>query len=301
MKRCHNLLSAFGALFVLVSLFTVLAFTLANGNAQTDASLASRPLYLALGDSISWGYSPNGRLPENQRFVNILAEEKGYRVQNESKVGNTSEGILEQLKSGALDSSVKEAQVVTITCGGNDLMHLVYGKTAERYNRIYPTHPITVDDVVEIMENSGDSRQETILLMALDTVATEGIIKQTEIDAAIEDFIQNLNRITAKIKSMNPDAKVFIATQYDPYENISGLFSRATDRVGTCVDQLREKVRENAEAGGYTAVDVYAAFQGNADDYCNATDSGMQLDFHPSAIGHEAIADAFAAVVTNGH
>ena len=297
MKRRYNLLSAFGALFVLVFGFTALVLALAGGNTSSNTSQESKPLCLALGDSISWGYSPNSRLPENQRFVNILAEEKGYRLQNEAKVGNTAEGILEQLDSGTLDSSIKQAKVVTITCGGNDLMHLIYGKTAERYNAIYPTAPITVDDVVEIMANDGESRQEIVLLMALDTVMSDSVIESSEIEEAIAAFTQNLNQITSKIKSMNPEAQVFIATQYNPYQNILGPLSRVGTRVGDCLGQLRTKVLENAEVGNYTAVDVYAAFQGNAKEYCNATDYGMQFDFHPSAAGQEAIADAFAAVV----
>ncbi len=82
-------------------------------------------------------------------FVQILAKEKGYTAINEGVVGNMAVGIKNQLDTGELDSYIEQAQIVPITCGGNDLMALVCSKTADLYNKYYGgTSPLTSDDFI---------------------------------------------------------------------------------------------------------------------------------------------------------
>ena len=160
MTKCFKSLMSAVALLALAAALALPAAALATESETEGESTASQPLYLALGDSITWGYEPNGKDAAGTQltdecFVNILATDKGYTVENEAAIGNTATGILEQLSSGTLDDSIKQAKVITITCGGNDLMQVVYERTAQTYNTVNPDDKmqITADDVIAILAN----------------------------------------------------------------------------------------------------------------------------------------------------
>jgi LPXTG-motif cell wall-anchored protein len=295
MRRNHRI-AAFTAAVIMA--LSVLPFSAAY--AQED-----KPVYLAIGDSITNAYQPGGSHLTDESFVNILANEKGYTAVNKGVDGNTATGILAQIESGDLDEYIKSAEVITITCGGNDLMNLVYEKMALEFNRYYSSKYGTIsgDDIIDLLSGGADAQQKQLLLIA----ALSAIQKLDdpkgyldEFKASVESFIENINKVTSAIKTMNPDAEIFLSTQYNPYEHFTKLTS-LSGHLNNCAVILRQRVIENATAGQYTVADVYTAFLGNTAEYCNADDSqyptGMQIDFHPSVAGHAAIAECFGQVV----
>lgn len=296
MKRNHRI-AAFAAAVIMA--LSVLPFSAAYAE-------ENKPVYLALGDSITNAYQPGGSHLTDESFVSILANEKGYTAVNKGVDGNTATGILAQIESGDLDEYIKSAEVITITCGGNDLMNLLYEKTAELFNATYATKygSITGKDVIEILALGSDDpmKKNIILLGALTAIQKMDDPKGylNEFNASLDAFIENLNKVTSAIKTQNPNAKIFVATQYNPYEHFAKLES-ISKHIGNCAAMLMQRVVDNASKGQYTVADVYAAFLGNTAEYCNADDSGypdnMQLDFHPSVAGHAAIAECFGQVV----
>ncbi len=311
-KRFKSLMSAI-VLAALAAALALPAAALATEGETESESTASQPLYLALGDSITWGYEPNGKDAAGTQltdecFVNILATDKGYTVENEAAIGNTATGILEQLSSGTLDDSIKQAKVITITCGGNDLMQVVYERTAQTYNTVNPDDKmqITADDVIAILANPQDERRNSIKIMAYwaiiskykDSEGNNSYLEDcSEFKATLNTYIENLNTITAQIKKLNPTVRIFVATQYNPYGHFSGTYQLINTHVGACAKQLNDAIANNAPIGGYTVADVYAAFVGNTATYCNASETGPNIDFHPSVAGHAAIAKVFESVV----
>jgi lysophospholipase L1-like esterase len=250
------------------------------------------PVYLALGDSISYGYTVDGGQRTDTCFVRLLAENKGLNAINESISGNEAPGVIEQLNSGDLDDVIKKASIVTLTIGGNDMMEVLYQKTADAYGG-----GATANDIREKL--SDDPGSDFKLLMALGS-ALLNVDQSTEFKTALSNFITNLNTITTYIKGKNPDAKIYVATQYDPYEHFSSaLYSTFTQYIGKCLATMRDEVVNNATTGQYTAVDVYTAFKGNTATYCYAAESpSLQFDFHPNEAGHAAIAQCFIDAVT---
>ena len=200
----------------------LLAALLSVAPLPSVALAEDEPEYLALGDSITWGYEPGGGQLGDECFVSLLAAGKGYSFANEGVVGNTASGILDQLDSGELDGKVAAARVITITCGGNDLMRLVYEKTAALYNKTYPSQPISADDVTTILSNPEDPRYNTVRLDAYYVIAYTKIDESEEFAAALDTFVSNLNQVTARIRALSPDARVYVSTQYNPYEHFSG-------------------------------------------------------------------------------
>ena len=276
---------------------------------------SEKPIYLALGDSITFGYEPSDEILDgygytgeqltDECFVQILAKEKGYEAINKGVVGNTAAGIKNQLDSGELDSYIDQAQIVTITCGGNDLMGLVYSKTADLYNQYYGKNdPLTSDDVVSILggfKEVDQTTQQMLQLSALTVIQKMDTDKTyiADFDSAVNDFISRLNEVTSYIKEKNPKASIFMETQYNPYEHFT-YWKVISKHIGNCAVKLNDAIENNATTGQYTVVDVYSAFEGNTATYCNArgdSKDDLFLDFHPSIEGHKVIAQCFSEVV----
>ncbi len=274
-----------------------------------------QPIYLALGDSITYGYEPSDEILEgynytgeqltDECFVQILAKEKGYKAINEGVIGNTAAGIKAQLDSGELDSYINEAQIVTITCGGNDLMGLVYSKTADIYNQYYGSSgTLTSDDVVSILggfKEVDQNTQQMLQLSALTVIQKMDTDKSyiADFDSAVNEFISNLNEVTSYIKERNSNVSIFVETQYNPYEHFTA-WKTISKHIGNCAVKLNDAIKNNAETGQYTVADVYSAFKGHTEEYCNARGASKDdlfLDFHPSVEGHKVIAQCFSEVV----
>ncbi len=83
--------------------------------------------HLALGDSIIRGY----HIGEKENFISQfslrLADDTGKKVvtQNEGIIGITSERLNRLIQDGVYDEAIKEADIITVNVGGNDILKLV--------------------------------------------------------------------------------------------------------------------------------------------------------------------------------
>lgn len=80
--------------------------------------------YVALGDSITTGYGLAN--PGAEAFPKLVADEKGLSLENLAEVGATSADLLEVVTASENQEAFKNADVITITIGGNDLMNALY-------------------------------------------------------------------------------------------------------------------------------------------------------------------------------
>ncbi|MBQ8851881.1 MAG: hypothetical protein IJZ66_05515 [Oscillibacter sp.] len=72
-------------------------------------------------------------------------------------------GILDQMTGGALDADISAADFITVTAGGNDMMDLLYQRTAELYNASHET-PIDPDDITKMLAEPPYGMEELILI-----------------------------------------------------------------------------------------------------------------------------------------
>jgi len=131
-------------------------------------SLKNQKYYLALGDSITTGYIPGGEHLENTSFAALLSRQNGYIPVNKAVDGFTSADILSLIETGALDAEIEKAELITITCGGNDLLaflgdsftitlHEAWQGTAEGLNRIISL--LGMDNHIPMITVPDNSRQ----------------------------------------------------------------------------------------------------------------------------------------------
>ena len=269
---------------------------------------------LALGDSITAAYGLVN--PDTECFVNRLDVDS---VVNKAVNGNTADGILAQLADGTIgDSDLKAADIVTITCGGNDLIALLYDLMAQEYNLKHPNSPIRGDQITTIMSEGDLTQQVELLEIALALLDRENdayFIGGSAFNAKLAEYLNNIQSICEHIHSVNPDAKIILETQYNPYVEFKGvtvrylfitydvdpLYSGMEDGV----TRLNQGIRDRAQAAGYLVAETKKAF----DEYTDGGDlynaylnvSGLKIDFsvdfHPTAEGHRVISQVFQAVI----
>ncbi|CAM5239937.1 Lysophospholipase OS=Lysinibacillus sphaericus OX=1421 GN=LS41612_11240 PE=4 SV=1 [Lysinibacillus sphaericus] len=93
---------------------------------QIDDDNAKQLHYLALGDSLTDGvgdeYSQDGyvgRFADSMLAWTSISEVK---VENRGKRGRRSDELLKLLKKGHYDEELQQAQLISLTMGGNDVM-----------------------------------------------------------------------------------------------------------------------------------------------------------------------------------
>ena len=254
------------------------------GMVPASASAAGTGSYVALGDSISAGYGLSEGEPS---FPERLAQSTGYALADfSSSEGVTSQALLETLSQPEVADAVKNADVITITVGGNDLMNALYEYLAKA------SGTMTADEIREGLENGSFDMFTLMGLMQ----QLDGFPISSQASAALTALGANLSRALAQIKGMNPDATCIVANQYNPYGHINNPF--AADIVSTFevgVQALNTTLARVAQAQGATVADVHGIFAASSANPCNAYFTGLDdfsLDFHPSALGHQLIAEA---------
>ena len=267
----------------------ILAAAMAAG--MTCTAFASEPTrILALGDSITTGYGLKN--PESERFTALLGE--GYSINNKAVNGNTVTGIANQLKTGAITpQEIAAADVITITIGGNDLMALLYAKAAA-YNTTNETPELALLACSQTL---------------LDKNCPDYLVNSPEFTTALSHYQETLTGVTTTLKQINPDVKIIVATQYNPYMECNGVTLQGVSLtplyagVEDGVNRLNTAILANAKTGGYRVANVKTAFDdahSAGSDLSNANPdmTALALDFHPTAAGHAVLAQAFRTALT---
>ena len=286
-------------------LSTLLALCLALSLLPASALAAGgeQKSYVALGDSITTGYG----LDEAQSFAEQIAEQEGYTLNGSlARDGATSTDLLEVVRSEANADTLKNADLITITIGGNDLMNALYAYLAEEYNNKQNSDtPITAADVKASLAGEEEAvvEQTTMLGFAISNISDfqSSSIANSSYNALGYNFVE----IIETIREINQNAQLIVVNQYNPYSHltagISGLdLSSVISAFDSAVQALNVGISSGEAIAGYTVADVYTKFKEAENNPCNASVSpSINLDFHPNAAGHGLIADTISALLTD--
>ena len=282
-------------------LSTLLALCLALSLLPASALAAGgeQKSYVALGDSITTGYG----LDEAQSFAEQIAKQKGYTLNDSlASDGATSTDLLEVVTSEANADTLKNADLITVTIGGNDLMDALYAYLAEEYNKQNSDTPITAEDVKASLAGT-PSEIPQVAMLSFAASKIPDFPKSTEATTALGAFTTNLTNIIFAIKGNNSSAEIIVVNQYNPYGHLTtgtGVLSLDLSAIDTAVRALNTVISSSAESADYTVADVYTKFEQAENNPCNASVSpSINLDFHPNAAGHSLIASTISALLTD--
>lgn len=254
---------------------------------------------VVIGDSISTGYGLAGYSAgsENQsvqNFANSVAREYGLTYGesffNLAVDGYKSADILSKIKSNT--AILKDADLILITAGGNDLMLPMFSALAD----------VMGASITSLSEGAALLKS----LITADEATTEALKasyaeKKDSIDASmqvlLDNFASNLDKINDEIKKVAPDAKIVIQTIYDPLSE--SMFSQAAVKfvdeafAANYLGKANDVIKAKAESYSLVLIDTAELFKGSAIMYTNIGSA----DIHPNAFGHSRIATAIKSAI----
>ena len=213
--------------------------------------------YVALGDSIAYGYGLSDR--EENSYVGLVRQhlEKNYDYvfcANLGTNGLRSDELLDILTNKRnimykkYRATLEHADIVSLSIGSNDLLHLVELGT----------------DMQKYVEHG-------------DTIFCK----------ACEGFDKNFPQIIKEIHQIAPEATIYAGNIYNPCQGLRQYkdLYYLTERYISMINETFTRYP------GFVLVDIKSAFDGSHEDLVNMAFKGKEVDPHPSKRGHETISN----------
>lgn len=181
--------------------------------------------YVVLGDSIAAGYLQEGyvrggALPETS-YAARVGKELFVAPVNHAWSGITSAELLSKLKSGEYDASLKDAELVTLSVGSNDLLLPfidcvkkalavdITGSSKEELMKVFQENynPMTDAGLKNLQEKWKELRKE--------------LLTSQELREAPDKFASTFSEIIDGIQKEAPNARILVTSFYNPYRTFN--------------------------------------------------------------------------------
>lgn len=220
-----------------------------------------------LGDSITYGF---GLSEEEHNYGWYLGEYYGAEVSNYAENGLTTDGLLEKLELPEIEASVKNSDIVCLSIGGNDLLHIFIQ---------------ALSDGSASGSISGDFSEG--LNISAEFIQSFIMDYSSAFASAATTAGENIGTIKNRIEEINPGAEIVIHTIYNPLESenedkntiMKPLKTFASMYLATINNAVRDVCPDTADIQLKFSEKPYLFT--NIDNY----------DIHPNSTGHLLIAE----------
>jgi lysophospholipase L1-like esterase len=260
-----------------------------GGSAPSSSSAPDAGVYLALGDSVPFGFR-GGATAEYQdadNFVGypeLVGEELGLEVVNASCPGETTASFLDtKAQSNGCDNSLDSGFGYRTAYP----LHVLYD-SVDQSQLDFAVHTLTGNEDVELVTLQIGANDAFICQRTTPSRCSD----PADIQAVTQSVQANLGQILSTLRGEGGyGGQIVVVTYYAlDYDD---AFTAAT-RV------LDDGIAQVAEANGADVADGYVAFEPRASQSGgDSVAAGLVLpnDVHPSEDGQELLADAVTAVV----
>ena len=255
---------------ILVWAFMLTAFSL-GVSAQT-------PLKgIALGDSVAAFFGvdeKDGYVAQLSALLNVNSIENNFT--NLAISGLNTQTLLEQLANNAVLAEIKNADIITLNIGGNNILS--------------PFVEILVTDFQTLLTDIAQP-SPALLLGLISKKMTE-----QQMATLVEGVMLFQNDFTEIIKILQteaPNADIFVNTVYNPITPMLGVYEASE----ILIPLINKFIQENAEKFGYIVVDIYSVYKESSDNITNFNLITGSVDIHPNAAGHALIAKTAAGKI----
>lgn len=260
-----------------------------DGSAAANSAAAAEGAYLALGDSVPFGYrgGATAEFSDEDNFIGypeLVGEDLGLEVLNASCPGETTASFLDSAaQSNGCDN--------TLTSGVG-------------YRTAYPLHvrydsvdQSQLDFAVSTLQENDDIELVTLQIGANDVFLCQQTTPSrcsdpAELQALAQTVQANVQTILSALRDeAGYDGQIVLVTYYAL--NYADAFGAATGALGGGIAQI-------AAANGADVADGFEAFRARAGDAGgDSSAAGLVLpnDVHPSEEGQRLLADVVLAVV----
>lgn len=219
-----------------------------------------------LGDSISTGYG----LDDSQlSYCGYLQEYFDADLDNFAKDGRQTSELLEQIESDSkVRESVKSADLICVTIGGNDVLQ------------------IFLDSLAELKNAGGNNSQEQFVL-SQEFVQSFIMKFASAFGPAASQAGENITKIREQIRDLNPDAPVIMQTVYNPFETDDEKLNSIMKPLKTFTAMYLGVINNAVKQQPAVIADIHEKFNENSWLYTNI----KEFDIHPNYVGHMLIAE----------
>ncbi|WP_203363415.1 GDSL-type esterase/lipase family protein [Bacillus sp. REN10] len=207
-----------------ISLY-VIVFLLAAATVLPVKAEAAGLHYVALGDSLAAGQTPNKEIGAGYADLIALSLQQSGSLASFSKKwafpGYTTEQVLKQLDKKGAQQDVRKANIITISAGANDLLPLI--------------------------------RNDSV----------RGMLSYEPIPAAfaLNRVRKNYSKLLDEIKKLNPHAQVYAMGYYFPYPHVKEQHKPSVEQQLGILNQI---IKQEAERAGAHFVPVSPRFGNKA-------------------------------------
>ena len=250
--------------------------------------------YLALGDSLAFGYSTLLTTPQGfgdngyvRRFADELGSRRGDRpeVLNFAVPGET----VDEFFAGPNFGFLFNQNYFDDPTGGADFTQaeLLAGALAEHVAGVRTVSNVTiqlgVNDLLSLADAPG--------FLGLPLSA-----QLAEVNATLASVTAGLGQILGDINAAAPDADVRVVGYYNPYAILPG--DPLSPLAAVAVSPLNDALRSTAELNGAAFVDVFDLFVGREAELTRiqTIDTLGGANIHPTEAGYDVLAQAVIAV-----
>jgi lysophospholipase L1-like esterase len=243
--------------------------------------------YLALGDSVAFGYQPSGEVPPPdyndpasfESYANDVGSELHLQVVNASCPGETT---ISMLAVGGQSNGCENAPGSTVGYRSAYPLHVSYSGTQEAFAEHYlSTHPQTKLVTINIGANDGF------------------VCEETTPDHCVSEFGQLLTQVTDNLSAILGGLRD--VGGYQGYIVVVDYYSTTyTDKLAVAETQgLNKAINDAARKWDAVPARGFEAFQQASVPSRNPCTAGLLIklpggtcDVHPTAAGHLALAAA---------
>ena len=233
---------------------------------------------VSLGDSIPYGYLLDD---QDDSYDNRLADTLKLDYYEYSYPGMRSDELLENLKLEEVKNNIKDADIIIINIGANDLLDL--------------TDLIDLDnlpiDIEAITSGNFDFDVIRQIVNYLNTFFREEL--RPQVAEVANEFSIVFPQIIDLVKSYNPNAKIYVNNLYNPFANLSiPAFNIDLSDVENFSNEAIVAFNDIISLGSdYEIVDIYNTLDDNS--YLNVNPLQGQVDPHPNRVGHTKIYELY--------
>lgn len=219
-----------------------------------------------IGDSITEGYG----LSENElNYGDYLAEYFDANVDNFAVSGLTTEGQLEKLNEVEIKDSIKNADIICLSIGGNDLIDII--EEAFRNN-----------GTEGLFAGNGNDFNISVEFVQNFIMNYSSAFGSASVNAGT-----NIEEITNKLNELNPNAEIIIQTIYIPFESSNEKWNLILNPLKTFSSMFIGDINSFIKNSAPNIADIYLKFSEKPYLYTNID----KYDIHPNYLGHMLIAE----------
>ncbi|MET0785737.1 MAG: SGNH/GDSL hydrolase family protein [Paenisporosarcina sp.] len=209
--------------FIVLSILVMFMYVPIQASALVNAPVS----YIALGDSLAAGQTPNREIDTG--YSDLIAQEiaRNQPLAFYSKAlafpGFTTADVLERVQSEEAKPLLKNANLITISAGANDLLRMI----------------------------------------KVDGASGSIAFQQIPADFSLNKARENMQKLLAELKNRAPNAQIYVMGYYFAYPHVRDSQKEGTAKQ---LDKLNEILARVSKEAGVQFVSVDAAFSDTAKD-----------------------------------